>query len=284
MLCEMIKLSEQLESDEQIERAASAAARYHVGAAGFVQRDMLEQIIAAGRDQIAVTQSLRRVLITTVAQLSAIPMAEVGAVAQEQRAALERIVTAGQVQVQRAKDLRLAIQQALAEVQNTPLEHVSGHLLSTLGEAVRRQVADLENIIGAAINEASTVEQIARLERMSAELYAHLLSTEHDRGERELTQLDLQGAEALKRVRSLEEVGQTHAMQKTHLEQAAEGSRRQIRALEDAEIQDRADIARMTKANGVADAHILALQEAAVETGDEVEVLRRESEKRDHAL
>lgn len=50
------------------ENASFNSARRHVGAAGFVQRDVLEQIISAGKEQIGVTRSLRQVIVVTQAQ------------------------------------------------------------------------------------------------------------------------------------------------------------------------------------------------------------------------
>lgn len=50
------------------ENASFNSARRHVGAAGFVQRDVLEQIISAGKEQIGVTRSLRQVIDVTQAQ------------------------------------------------------------------------------------------------------------------------------------------------------------------------------------------------------------------------
>lgn len=256
------------DADELTDRVSVSAARRHVGAAGFAQRELLERIITAGREQLAVTQSLRRVLASTVTQLNALPLVALGEEAPRHRAALEDIVTAGQAQIERAGALRLAIQEALSEVRNTPLEQVSGQLLGTLGGAVQRQVADLEGIVGAAVSEAGTIDQLSKLERLSAELQQQLLHAEHDRAEQELLHLNLVGDEALARVRQLEEAGESHAVQKIQLEEHAEATRQQIAHLEDAAAQDRAELAHLKHANAAADTRLTALRAATTTDPD----------------
>jgi len=267
------------ELDTAAEQASIASARRHVGAAGFAQRDVLEQIITAGREQLAVTQSLRQVMASTQTQLRATPLTGAEEGAHPHRAALEAILTSGRAQLETASELRRAIQTTLVNVRGTPLEDVSANVLTALSQVVRRQEADLAAIIATALGEASTVEQTARLERVSAEATARAIHTEHERAERELAHLDLLGTQALDRIRSLEAHGQAHAEQKAQLEQEARASLKNISALEAEETRALLEIGRMEQQNEVSSARIEQLEAAAVQLRERVGGLHRELEQ-----
>jgi hypothetical protein len=229
------------ELDARAERASFSSARHHVGEAGLIQLDRLEQIIHAGREQIVVTQALRQVVTATLKQLHATPLGQPGALTHEHRANLEGIVQSGCAQIEIAHQLRLTIQQTLAQIRETPLEHVSGHLLSTLSETVYRQVQDLEDIIGAAVGQAGSLEQIAGLERVGTQAAARLQQMEQDRDEHELVTLERETVETLGRIRELERIGQSQAERKSQLLAEKQTAEARIAALQQASAQDQAE-------------------------------------------
>ncbi|MFC4453545.1 hypothetical protein [Deinococcus sonorensis] len=215
------------DADKRAERHMVDAARQHVGAAGFAQRNVLEQLIAAGREQIAYTGTLRQVVASTLRQLGEERLeGEPG-----QLVALQQIVTSGQRQIETARQLTLSIQHTLSNVRSTPLELVSAHLLSLLSESVHHHARNLELLIQAALEEASSSEQVAQLKQVRADMVATVLEIEHDGEERALAQLDLMAQQAVEQVRSLEAEGQTHAVQRTQLEQMAVTSQEAIEHL-----------------------------------------------------
>lgn len=231
------------ELDARTERASFSAARHHVGEAGLVQLDTLEQIIHAGREQIVVTQALRQVVTATLKQLHATPPGQLSALTQQHRANLEGIVQSGRAQIQIAHQLRLTIQETLAQIRETPLEQISGHLLNTLSESVHQQVQDLEDIIGAAVGQADSLEQIAGLEQVGTQAAARLQQVEHDRGEHELMKLEREAAETLGRIRELERAGQSQAQRKNQLLAEAQTAEARIAELEQASAEDQAETA-----------------------------------------
>lgn len=233
------------EVDARSERASFSSTRQHVGAAGLVQLNILEEIIQSGREQLVVMQALRQVVASTLEQQRTTPLAQIGTLAEEHQATLKDIVNSGRVQIEMAHHLRLTIQQTLAEVRETPLEDVSGHLLTTLSESVREQVQDLEDIIQAAVGQASSLEQIAHLEQVGAQAATRLQQVEHERGERELVQLEHQAAETLDHIRSLEREGQSHAAQKIQLIAEAQIAEERISVLQQANAEDQEEITRL---------------------------------------
>ncbi|UQN10174.1 hypothetical protein [Deinococcus sp. QL22] len=260
--------------DPRAERMASSAAREHVGEAGFIQQDVLEHIINAGREQLVVVQALRRVVAATLEQMRATPLAEIGSVAAVHLATLEGIVTSGRTQIQTAHELRLTIQQTLIQVRETPLEHVSAHLLTRLSEAVHQQARNLEEIITAALGQANSLTQIAELERIGAEAVERLRQAEHRQGERELAHLERQAAETLEQIRALEEEGHTHAHQKQHLEHVAEQAEAHLAQLEHTEARDRAEINRLEQRQDATSVQRLTLETAAEETRETLQALQ----------
>ncbi|UBV45301.1 hypothetical protein LAJ19_21145 (plasmid) [Deinococcus taeanensis] len=228
------------------EHTAFNSARRHVGAAGFLQRDVLEQIISAGREQISVTRSLRQIVASTQAQLQA--LSGMGALDEQAHVeTLRGIVTSSQAQIRTATALRDAIQRTLTDVQGTPLEEISANLLNTLGAVVQRQLAQLQDLITTALGEADSVEQVAELQQVRSDAQARQVQLEHEQSERELVQLETLGAEALARVRDLEEGGLTHAAQRAALEDQADRARLRIAALEHGEEEHRDQLASLER-------------------------------------
>ncbi len=261
------------EIDEVAERASFVSARRYVGAAGFTQRDVLEQIITAGKEQLVFTQSLRQVVASTLAQLSATPVGKRPEDAQKHLTALQDIVASARRQIETASQLRQTIQATLAKVRSTPLEDVSGHLLMTLSEAVQQQVSDLQAIIGVAIHEGGTAEQIASLEQVSKETSRQLFEVQHARVEQELVELSRLGDKALENVRSLEAEGQTHEAQRTTLVEEQQTAQRQIERLEAASVNDQKEIDELEQQRDDSQARLASLQAAAMEMQEKTQHL-----------
>ena len=259
------------ENEGQAERATIASARQHVGAAGFVQRDVLEHIIAAGQEQIAFTRAIHQVVASTQQQLESRPVAPEG---DPQVAALRGIVDSGNEQTRVAQRLHQTIQHTLREVRATPIEEVSARVLTTLSETVQRQASDLEQMIQAAIGEADSPEQLSNLKQIEVDTAARLVSSEHDRSERELATLNVvaQGAEA--HIRRLEADGQTHAAQKRALDREARAAQHDIAALEEAERRSEAEIAHLERRSEQAQAHIEDLEASVAGRLEHLERLR----------
>nr|WP_235514627.1 hypothetical protein [Deinococcus sp. Leaf326] len=228
------------------ENASFTLARRHVGAAGFLQHDVLEQIISAGRDQIEVTRSLHQVVTATQAQLQATQLTTTEG-GQAHLDTLRDIVKSSEAQIRIATELRESIQHILTDVIGTPLEEVSGHLLRTLGEVVQQQLEELQNLITTALGEADTAQQRAKLQQVRDDTETLQVQVAHEQSERNLTQLELLGAVALERVRELEEGGRTHAAQRAELEQKAESTCQLISSLEQQEEQNLAKLANLEK-------------------------------------
>ena len=263
----------QHELDLAAERFSIMSARSHVGAAGFAQSQALETIISAGREQIALTQSLRQVVSATQAQLRDIAIRYDAQIAQVHTSTLDGVVRSGRAQIEAADLLRRTIQSTLTDVRGTPLEEISVAVLAALGTVVQRQAQALEDLIAVAISEATSAEQITRLERVSAEAALRVESVNHERTERELVYLEHLRQQAMARIRQLEADGQTHAEQKAQLEQDAERSQRSIQALEAAEARDLAQIAGLESREQASAVRLNALQASAVRNRELIEEL-----------
>lgn len=272
------------EARSATERASFITTREHVGAAGFAQRDALERLIHAGREQIEFTYSLRQVLTTTLAQLHALPLQELHQTASTHVAALETIVKSSSSQLRTARDLRGAIQRTLAQVRGTPIEQISALVLTNLSEVVHRQAADLEALIALASREAGTVQQIALFEALSVESRARLLRTEH---EQDLAHLDEAGRNALDRIWALENDGVSLSARRAQLEHDAASSRERITGLEASVIGDSEEITRLETQADVSRARTAELEAAASKTQKKISRLRQQIEaqhRREHEL
>lgn len=262
------------ELDPREERTLSSAARRHVGEAGFIQQNVLEHIINAGREQLMVTQALRRVVNATLEQLRTTPLAEVSAAAAGHVATLEGIVSSGNTQIQTAHELQIIIQHTLTQVRETPLEHVSGHLLTTLSEAVDQQARNLDEIIVAAVAQASSLTQVAELERVRAEAAERLWQAQHQQSERALAHLARQAADTLEQIRLLERQGQTHAQQKQYLINRAEHAEAHLTRLEHAATQDRAEISLLEQHQDAQGNQCQTLETAVKQTQETLQALQ----------
>ncbi|PYE55029.1 hypothetical protein [Deinococcus yavapaiensis] len=260
------------------ERLSFSTAREHVGAAGFAQRDALERLISAGREQIRFTQALREVIANTLAERHALPLADLHQAAEPHVTALESMVQSSQAQLETAESLRGAVQNALADVRGTPIEHFSAQLLTNLSQVVHQQAADLQGLVALALNEASTIQHITALQQMSVKAQAQFLRAERERSEHELVRLQHLGEFALDRIRVLEDGGVTHKAQKAHLEREGAASQAHITELEEGAARDDRELVRMEEQAQVLRACTASLEEAALQTQEKVARLRHQLE------
>ncbi|UQN10123.1 hypothetical protein [Deinococcus sp. QL22] len=267
------------EFDLRAERTSFSTAREHVGAAGLEQLHILEETIAAGREQIGVTQALRQVLASTLEQQRSTPLAQVGSAAAAQQATLQGIVASGQAQLATAHALRLTIQRVLAQVRETPIEDISGHVLTTLSVAVHQQAQDLQDIIEAAVGQANSLEQIARLEQISAQAEARLREAEHTRSEHDLVALEQHATRTLNYIRRLEREGQTHAAQREELMEEAHTAEQHIAELEETNAVDQREITRLEDERDVRRGQQRALDTAAEQLQQDLGDLRQHADK-----
>jgi hypothetical protein len=263
------------EAEARIVRASIAAARHHVGAAGFAQRDVLEDIIASGYEQLAFTRTLNEVVASTLRQLESHAQVSTD---DAQAVALRAVVTTGQRQIRSAERLRQTIKRTLDEVQDTPIEALSAQVLQTMNRAVQRQTSDLDQIIRTALGETNSPEQVSRLEGRRADTAARVLSAEHDRSERQLVTLGVSAQASTARIRRLEASGQSHAAQRSLLIQEAHIAKREIATLEAAEVSSRAEISRLERRSERTQAHRQVLRTIASEHTKRVERLHAELE------
>ncbi|PYE50963.1 hypothetical protein [Deinococcus yavapaiensis] len=273
------------ESDDRrvaAERASFAAAREHVGAAGFAQRDVLERLIDAGREQIQFTVSLRQVLTITLQQLHALPLMDLHQAAEPHVTTLESIVQSSRAQLETADRLRDSIQRALVEVRGTPIEDISAQVLTNLSQVVQHQAADLAALISLALNEASTVEQITTLQRVSTQAHEQLQQAKHEQAERALMHLNQISQDVLTRIRALEASGTTHAEQKKQLEHEALAAREHIARLEASAKLDAQEITRLEAQAEVSRARTAELEAAAAKTQEKIARLRQQVEVQHH--
>lgn len=255
-------------------------ARQHVGAAGFAQRDALERIIVAGRDQILFTQSLRTLLADTLAHLHALPLMDLYEAAGPHVAVLEQVAEACWAQMETAAKLRETIERGLTEIRGTPVEHISAHLLVNLSQVVQRQATELQTLITLANTETSTLQQIAGLHRVSVQTHKQLLSVEREQAEQEMVRLDREGRDALERIRQLEDEGASYADQKARMERDATQTRRHLADLEGEATRDARDLARLEAQAQASRRQVDELEEAARGTQERIASLRRRLEER----
>jgi len=191
----------------QRRRLAEARAREYVGAAGWQQSNLLEEIIRAGRDQFATADALRQVVAVTTETLRALPLAAGQALRDEQQQRLEQIVVSGQRQVQAANELEDLIAQALGEIFETPLPDLNARRLERVLERVREQIVALHLMIEAARAQSGTLEQMQVLDDVSAAYQQRLGELQRLGAEEELAVLGAVGEQVLGRVAELDTAG-----------------------------------------------------------------------------
>lgn len=192
---------------EQRRRVAEVRAREHVGAAGWAQTSMLEQIIRAGREGLAATDALRQMVYLTTEQLRTLPLAAQEGEREAHARALSNIVQSGEAQITAAEALDELVRQALDQVAQTPVGEVNVQRLRQIHDRVQEQMRALHTIIEAAQVQANTLEQVSQLERVSAEHHRRVEAIGHLGAEEELRALAGAGEGVVDRITELDEAG-----------------------------------------------------------------------------
>ena len=194
-------------SREQQRKLSEARAREHVGAAGWQQTSLLEEIIRAGRSQFASTDALRQVVELTTQNLRELPLAAGQEPRDDQQRTLEGIVESGNQQVSAAHELEEVIRQALAEVLDTPLSDLNARKLERVLERVREQIRALNLMIEAARAEVGTLEQLQALDAVSTKYQQRLGELNSLSAEEELEMLGTVGEQVVGRITELDAHG-----------------------------------------------------------------------------
>lgn len=192
---------------EHRRRVAEARAREHVGAAGWGQTSTLEAIIQAGREGLAAADALRQVVRVTTEQMRTLPLSAPEGEREAHAQALSEIVDSGEGQIGVAEALDALVCHALDDVARTPMSEMSVRTLRGIHERVQSQVAALTTIIESARAQARTLEQIAHLERVSAEHQGRVEAIRQLGAEQEVQALADAGESIVERVAELDEAG-----------------------------------------------------------------------------
>jgi len=192
---------------EQQRRLNEARAREHVGAAGWLQSSLLEEIIRVGREQFASTDALRQVVRVTTESLRQLPISAGQESREGQQRALEGIVASGSEQITAAHELEGVIREALAGIVATPLDDLNARRLERVLERVRDQINSLHLMIEAARAQVGTLEQLQELDRVSASYQARLGELHNLSAEEELDLLGSMGEQVVERITDLDAEG-----------------------------------------------------------------------------
>ncbi|EYB66836.1 hypothetical protein DEIPH_ctg066orf0019 [Deinococcus phoenicis] len=202
---------------QQRRRLAEVRAREHVGAAGWAQTSTLENILRAGREGLAATDTLRQLVRLTTEQVRSLPLAG----PQEERdghvRALTDIVQRGEGQITAAEALDDLICQALEDVTRTPVADVNVQTLRRIHERVQEQVEALNTIIGSARAQAGTLEEVTRLAQLSAEHQDRVNALRQFSAEEELQALTAAGEGIVERIAELDEAAPRQLDALTHI-------------------------------------------------------------------
>jgi hypothetical protein len=195
------------QAQEQRRRLNEARAREHVGAAGWRQTNLLEEIIRAGREQFASTDALRQVVSVTTQSLrtSALSSQEDR---NDQQRTLESIVASGHQQVALAHELENVIEQAFREVIGTPLSDVNARRLEQVLKRVHEQLGALHLMIEAARAQVGSLEQLQALDAVSAAYQRRLGELSSLSAEEELDALGSMGEQVARRIAEVEAPGE----------------------------------------------------------------------------
>nr|WP_244977132.1 hypothetical protein [Deinococcus humi] len=189
----------------QRRRISEVRAREHVGAAGWAQSSMLEDIIRTGQQGLAATDALRQVIYLTAEQIRTLPL---GATAEErggQAQALLDIVENGEQQVTAAQALNALIGLALEDVARTPLNDLNVSRLQAIHERVNGQLEALTTIIGTAQAQTQTLEQAAQLEALLNDHQQRLNEIRRVSIEEEIQALTAAGEQIVERISELDD-------------------------------------------------------------------------------
>jgi hypothetical protein len=187
------------QAQEQRRRLNETQAREHVGAAGWRQTSLLEEIIRAGREQFASTDALRQVVSVTTQSLRTSALSSQEDRRGQQRT-LEGIVASGHEQVALAHELEGVIERALREVIGTPLSDVNARRLEHVLNRVREQIGALNLMIEAARAQVGSLEQLQALDAVSATYQRRLGELSSLSAEEELDALGSMGEQVAQRI------------------------------------------------------------------------------------
>lgn len=154
------------------------AAREHVGGAALEQTAALEEVIAAGREQIEITDALRQVMFVTLNEVRSASLEQIQTGAPRHVNMLREIIQTSQEQLDVAALLSDTINRALESVTHIPPEEINLRVLRQVQARVRQQIEALEELIGVARQHASSAEDIAQLEQISSSLHGRLKGLE----------------------------------------------------------------------------------------------------------
>lgn len=189
----------------QRRRISEVRARQHVGAAGWAQTSTLEAIIRAGREGWAATDALRQVMKLTSERLDLMPLGGSEEERSGHRQALRDVVENGELQLATATALDDLICAALDEVSCTPADDLNVHRLRRIHDRLQEQVAALRTIVEIAHAQASSVEQLAELSRLSAEYRRRVEDIAQFSARQEAQALAQAGEKLVQRIGELDE-------------------------------------------------------------------------------
>jgi len=190
---------------EQRRRMSEARAREHVGAAGWAQTSTLESIIRAGREGLAATDALRQAVVLTTEQVRTLSLAAPSQEREGHAQALAEIVHSSEEQITASQALDDLVSRALDEVARTPGDEVSVATLRQIHGRVQTQLAALSTILASARAQASTLEEVARLDRLSAEHQARVQAIHQLSAAEEAQALAEAGENVVERIAELDE-------------------------------------------------------------------------------
>ncbi|MFC4453766.1 hypothetical protein [Deinococcus sonorensis] len=176
------------------QRLLEMAAREHVGVAALNQSTAVEEIIAAGREQIEVTAALQGVLQQTLEQLREGGRVQTEVEPPDHSGVLHRILEVGQAQRDIAALMSNQIVDALERVTRIPVEDISLTTLRTVQRTVQAEIKSFRTLVGMARQQVTTRQDLDHLDRIERDLNARLGHLRH--------------AEAIDKVRGFEQLAE----------------------------------------------------------------------------
>jgi hypothetical protein len=204
-------------------------AREHVGAAALEQTAAVEEIIAAGREQIEITEALREVVALTLHEVRAASIEQIQSAAPKHTIMLQEVIQAGRAQLDVTAILGEAINQALEQVTRIPPSEISLNALRHIQVQVHEQIQALEGLIHVARRHVSSAEDIAQLEQVSRDLHSRRQRLEHAEAVDKLTAFERVSESAVASIMTVEHAEPAERI--AALEQLIAMAQRQLDAL-----------------------------------------------------
>ncbi len=186
-------------------RVSEVRAREHVGAAGWAQSTLLEEIIRTGQQGLAATDALRQVIHLTAEQIRTLPLGATPVERGGQTQALLDIVENGEQQVTAAQTLNRLVCLALDDVAQTPVDELNVSRLRGIHSRVSEQLKALYSIIGTAQAQAQTLEQAGQLEEVLNDHQRVIGEIQHFSAAHEASALAEAGEDIVERISQLDE-------------------------------------------------------------------------------